>query len=192
MIIVSGCLLGIPCKYNGGTNLSRKVKAFVADKSYVMVCPETMAGLPSPRPPAEIVAGKVKNAFGEDLTEVFQCGAQKAWNLASEKASERGEEITLAILKARSPSCGSGRIYDGTFAGVTTDGDGVFAALLKERGIRVITEEEIDSYLEEISAAEAVEPVDPTEIQGTSEAAESAQTTEGSTATDATTQSEIM
>ena len=83
------------------------------------------------------------------MTESFRLGAQKAWELASEKAKEKQEEITLAILKARSPSCGSGRIYDGTFAGVVTDGDGIFAALLKEKGIRVITEEELDAYMEE-------------------------------------------
>lgn len=149
MIIVSGCLLGIPCKYDGGTSLSKQVRAFVADKSYAMVCPETMAGLLVPRAPAEIVCGRVVNASGEDLTEVFRRGAERAWEVATEKAKERGEEITLAILKARSPSCGCGRIYDGTFAGVTTAGDGVFTALLKEKGIRVITEEEIDAYTEE-------------------------------------------
>ncbi len=149
MIIVSGCLLGIPCKYDGGTNLSKTVKEFLANRSYVMVCPETMAGLTAPRPPAEIVDGKVFDREGIEVTEAFFLGAQKAWDLASEKARERNEEITLAILKARSPSCGSGRIYDGTFAGVVTDGDGVFAALLKEKGIRVITEEELEAYIEE-------------------------------------------
>lgn len=149
MIIVSGCLLGIPCKYDGGTNLSKKVKEYLTDQSYVMVCPETMAGLSAPRPPAEIIGDKVFNKDGVDMTEFFRLGAQKAWELALEKAREKGEEITLAILKARSPSCGSDRIYDGTFAGVVTDGNGVFAALLKEKGIRVITEEEVGDYTEE-------------------------------------------
>ena len=149
MIIVSGCLLGIPCKYDGGTNLSKQVKEFLTDRSYVMICPETMAGLSAPRPPAEIVGDKVLNREGKDVTEEFHRGAQKAWDLALEKAKEKGEEITLAVLKARSPSCGSNRIYDGTFAGVVTDGDGVFAALLKEKGIRVITEEEIEAYMKE-------------------------------------------
>ena len=149
MIIVSGCLLGIPCKYDGGTNLSKSVRKYLENKSYVMICPETMAGMTAPRPPAEIVGDKVFNREGLDVTESFRLGAQKAWELASEKSKEKQEEITLAILKARSPSCGSGRIYDGTFAGVVTDGDGIFAALLKEKGIRVITEEELDAYMEE-------------------------------------------
>jgi len=149
MIIVSGCLLGIPCKYDGGTNLSKTVKGFLTDKSYAMVCPETMGGLTAPRPPAEIVGDKVINDQGEDVTEAFRLGAEKAWRLACERAEEKGEEITLAILKARSPSCGSGRVYDGTFAGVVTDGDGIFTALLKEKGIKVITEEELEDYLEE-------------------------------------------
>ncbi len=149
MIIVSGCLLGIPCKYDGGTNLSKTVKGYLTDKSYAMVCPETMGGLTAPRSPAEIVGDKVLNTEGEDVTEAFRIGAEKAWKLACERAEEKGEEITLAILKARSPSCGSGRIYDGTFAGVVTDGDGVFAALLKEKGIKVITEEELEAHMEE-------------------------------------------
>ena len=149
MIIVSGCLLGIPCKYDGGTNLSKDVKEYLTDKSYAMVCPETMGGLSAPRPPAEIVGDRVINNQNEDVTEAFRLGAEKAWRLACERAEEKGEDITLAILKAGSPSCGSGRIYDGTFAGVVTDGDGIFAALLKEKGIKVITEDELEAYIEE-------------------------------------------
>ena len=89
MIIVSGCLLGIPCKYDGGTNLSKSVRKYLENKSYVMICPETMAGLTAPRPPAEIVGDKVVNREGVDVTESFRLGAQKAWELASEKAKEK-------------------------------------------------------------------------------------------------------
>lgn len=142
MYIVSGCLMGIPCKYNGGANTVPSLKDFLKGKSYVTVCPETMGGLEAPRPPAELQSGRVKNAFGEDLTEAFYTGALKAFDRAQKKAAEAGEELTLAILKARSPSCGSGKIYDGTFSRVTVDGDGIFAALLKEKGIPIMTEEE--------------------------------------------------
>ncbi|WP_130864309.1 DUF523 domain-containing protein [Bacilliculturomica massiliensis] len=153
MYIVSGCLVGIPCKYNGGTNTVSALKDYLKGKSYVAVCPETMGGLEAPRPPAELQQGRVKNPFGEDLTEAFQRGAEKAYERARKKAEEAGEELTLAILKARSPSCGSGKVYDGTFSRVTVDGDGLFAALLKEKGIPVMTEEE---FIEQFVEAEKV------------------------------------
>lgn len=153
MYIISGCLVGIPCKYNGGTNTVPSLKDFLKGKSYVSVCPETMGGLEAPRPPAEIQQGRVKNAFGEDLTEAFRKGAEKAYERAVKKAEEAGEELELAILKARSPSCGSGTVYDGTFSRVTVDGDGMFAALLKEKGIPVMTEEEfLEHFIEAESA----------------------------------------
>ena len=142
MYIVSGCLLGIPCKYNGGTNTEPALKEYLADKSYVAVCPETMGGFSAPRPPSEIQNGRVRNELGEDVTERFRLGAEKAWKRACDKAQEVGEPLTAAILKARSPSCGAGIIYDGTFSRVTVAGDGIFAALLKEKGIPIYTEEE--------------------------------------------------
>ena len=142
MYIVSGCLMGIPCKYNGGTNTVSVLLDYLKGKSYVTVCPETMGGLKAPRPPAEIRGDLVVNELGEDLTESFRLGAEKAYERARQKAEEAGEKLELAILKARSPSCGAGLIYDGTFSGTLTEGDGYFAALLMEKGIPVMTEEE--------------------------------------------------
>lgn len=143
MYIVSGCLVGIPCKYNGGTNTVSSLLNYLRGKSYVSVCPETMGGLAAPRPPAEIGAdGRVRNTEGEDLTEAFRLGAEKAYERALKKAEDAGEKLTLGILKARSPSCGFGKVYDGSFSRTTVEGDGFFAALLLEKGIPVMTEEE--------------------------------------------------
>ena len=152
MYIVSGCLLGIPCKYNGGTNTVSALKAYLRGKSYVSVCPETMGGLKAPRPPAEIQNGRVLDAAGRDLTEAFALGAKKAYERAGKKAEEAGETLDLAILKARSPSCGSCAVYDGTFTRRTVEGDGFFAALLKSKGIPVMTEEE---FVKQFVEAEA-------------------------------------
>lgn len=142
MYIVSECLLGVPCKYNGGSNTVPALREYLEGKSYVAVCPETLGGLSAPRPPAEIQGSRVRNKFGEDVTESFRLGAEKAWQKACDTAQQAGEPLTLAILKARSPSCGSGAVYDGTFSHTTIRGDGIFAELLKEKGIPVMTEEE--------------------------------------------------
>lgn len=144
MYIVSRCLLGEDCKYNGGNNFSRSVKDFLKDKEYCLVCPEVMGGLPVPRPPAEIQKdGTVINTEGADVTSNFVRGAEEAWKEALSAAVSE-DNIEGAILKAKSPSCGKGKIYDGTFSGVLTEGDGYFAALLRKKGIKVITEKEID------------------------------------------------
>lgn len=143
MYIVSGCLLGICCKYNGGSNDCTAVKDFLKNKSYVVVCPEMMAGLEAPRPPAEIIGDKVIDKEGNDITDAFHAGAKIAYQTALDKAKAQKEELELAILKARSPSCGSGMIYDGTFTGRMVDGDGFFVRLLKENGIDVISEDSL-------------------------------------------------
>ena len=127
MYIVSGCLLGHNCKYNGGNNRNEDVIDFCRGHSYCVVCPETEGGLPMPRPPAEYADGRVIDKEGRDVTKAF----------------ERGAEISLEILKANSPSCGSGQIYDGTFTGTLTAGYGCFAGKLRDRGITVISEKEI-------------------------------------------------
>lgn len=171
MYIVSECLLGVPCKYNGGSNDMPVLRKYLEGKSYVAVCPETLGGLSAPRPPAEIQGGRVRNKLGEDVTDSFRLGAEKAWKKACDTAQQAGEPLTqdgvpftLAILKARSPSCGSGAVYDGTFSHTTIRGDGIFAELLKEKGIPVITEEEFlkkeetEKYTEkDISAEEHTE-----------------------------------
>lgn len=144
MIIVSACLMGRNCKYNGGNNLSPAVRDFVEGKTYMEVCPEEAGGLSAPRPPCEIRGGRVYNSGGEDLTEAFIQGAEAVCLEARRRAEEAGEEIELAILKEQSPSCGSKRVYDGSFSGRKIEGQGILAALLRENGIQVISEEEIE------------------------------------------------
>lgn len=149
MILVSACLLGINCKYNGKNNLNEKILNL--GNQTVPVCPEQLGGLSTPRRPCEIVGGdghdvlrgkaKVLTDNGVDVTEAFISGAKMTQQIA---------EITktkTAILKANSPSCGSNCIYDGTFSHQKRPGDGVTAALLKQNGIKVITEEELPEKL---------------------------------------------
>jgi uncharacterized protein YbbK (DUF523 family) len=103
----------------------------------IPLCPEQLGGLPTPRPPAEQKDGRVIAKTGEDMTEQFERGAEEALKIT--KLAECDE----AILKSHSPSCGAGKVYDGTFSGVLVEGDGVFAKLLKENGIRVRTENDL-------------------------------------------------
>lgn len=142
MYVISACLLGENCKYNGGNNRCQWVVDFAANHSCLAVCPETQAGLPAPRPPAEIIGDQVLDKKGKDLTVEFTRGAEACCRLAEQEANKRGESIEGAILKAKSPSCGKDRIYDGTFSGQLTAGDGYLARLLKERQIHIITEKE--------------------------------------------------
>ena len=144
MYIVSACLLGCDCKYSGGNNYCKAVVQFTKEHKYIMICPETAGGLESPRPPAEITNGRVINKEGRDVTKAFERGAALSLKKATEESERAGEPIEGAILKANSPSCGCGRIYDGTFTGTLTDGYGLFAALLKERGIPLMTEEDFE------------------------------------------------
>lgn len=143
MYIVSGCLLGHNCKYNGGNNRNEDVIDFCRGHSYCVVCPETEGGLPMPRPPAEYADGRVIDKEGRDVTKAFERGAEISLERAIREAEKLGEPIDGAILKANSPSCGSGQIYDGTFTGTLTAGYGCFAGKLRGRGITVISEKEI-------------------------------------------------
>ena len=143
MYIVSGCLLGINCKYNGGNNKSEKVISFLEGKEYVVVCPESCGKLPTPRIPAERIGDLVLNKEGKDVTKEFFDGAKLSYDFALKVALEKDEEIEGAILKFGSPSCGKGKIYDGTFSNQLVDGNGVFADILLEQGIKVITEKEL-------------------------------------------------
>jgi len=131
-IMVSACLLGQKCKYNGGDNYSEKVLAFTEGHEVIPVCPEVAGGLETPRIPCEIVDGVVMNKAGENKDREFRDGASICLKLAREK------QIDLAILQSRSPSCGVGRIYDGTFSGRLTEGSGIFASMLIENGFRTI------------------------------------------------------
>jgi uncharacterized protein YbbK (DUF523 family) len=157
MYIISMCLLGIDCKYNGGNNLCTGVRRFAEDHSAVVVCPETAGGLKAPREPAERIFAedrdgetcfRVVDRSGKDLTEEFILGAERSLKKVLDAAAERGEEIEGAILKANSPSCGYGRIYDGTFSGTLVSGDGVFAEMLRRRGIPVKDENSWEDFLE--------------------------------------------
>ena len=145
MYIVSSCLLGQNCKYNGGNNRCQEVIDFCEQKKYITVCPESAAKLPCPRPPAERIGDRVVNNKGKDVTAAFEKGAQLSLGTCTTLASFSGEELKGAILKANSPSCGCGFIYDGTFSGTLTEGNGVFTELLLKEGIPVITEKETET-----------------------------------------------
>lgn len=147
MYIISACLLGEKVRYDGNHNLVPWVAEFAKKHSYCAVCPEMLGGLPCPRLPSEILRGDVVDAEGNDMTDAFGEGAYLALEMAVEKAEALDEHIEGAILKARSPSCGKDEIYDGTFTGSLRSGDGVFAALLKEKNIKILTEEETDDQL---------------------------------------------
>lgn len=135
-ILVSACLLGEKCKYSGESNYSREVVEFLkrTGADIVPVCPEVLGGLPTPRIPAEIRNGRVVTEDGRDVTEEYEKGAGKTRSLAKEKDCRR------AVLKERSPSCGCGLIYDGTFTKTLVPGDGMTVRVLKEDGICVYGE----------------------------------------------------
>ena len=137
MRLVSACLLGLRCRYDGGSNERPQVVALLDQEILIPVCPEQLGGLPTPRPASEIVRGRVLTPSGEDQTEAYQRGAEETVALAQRLG------ITEAILKQRSPSCGCGQIYDGSFSGRVIRGDGITTALLVSHGIRVISEEEV-------------------------------------------------
>ena len=136
-ILVSACLLGENCKYSGGNNRNERVLAFVKGHTVIPVCPEVLGGLPVPREPAEIVNGTVRVKAGRSVDAEFRRGAELALAIAKKNGAQ------LAILQSRSPSCGVKEIYDGTFTGKRIKGQGVFAALLKENGIRMTDAEDI-------------------------------------------------
>ena len=138
-ILVSACLLGVCCRYDGDSKPDQRVINLREKYLLVPICPEVDGGLPTPRTPSERVGDKVLMRDGTDVTHNYNAGAEAALC----KAQTFGCKI--AILKARSPSCGSGRIYDGSFTGTLIDGDGVCAQLLKKNGISIYTEDEIDT-----------------------------------------------
>lgn len=149
MYIVSKCLLGENCKYNGGNNYNENVVDFLKGKRYIKVCPEVAGGLCTPRVPAEIQGDKVINQEGEDVTLAFKEGAYKSFKACNFIAKRLKEDIEGAILKAKSPSCGKDLIYDGSFTHTLIEGSGIFTRLVIEKNIEVLTEKDIDNmYLE--------------------------------------------
>lgn len=141
-ILVSACLLGEKCKYSAMSNYNQNVVDFLRESGAeaVPVCPEVMGGLPTPRACAEIRDGRVVTKDGADVTAQFQKGAEKALRMAREN------HCRSAILKERSPSCGSGAVYDGTFTGTLKQGNGITARLLEQAGIRVLGENDIGNF----------------------------------------------
>lgn len=137
-VLVSACLLGRNCKYNGGNNYNSKVAEFVKNKEIIEVCPEVLAGLGVPRVPMEIVSGRLVNREGVDI----DAPVRRAVEAILEQIKE--EEIDCCILKSRSPTCGVRQVYDGTFSGRLVDGAGVLAQALMDAGYRVIDAEELD------------------------------------------------
>ena len=140
-ILVSACLLGIGCRYDGKHKANPGVEKLIGKYNLIPVCPEIFGGLPTPRTPSERIGDKVMMQDGTDVTENYHRGAKEALELC------RIYGIKVAILKERSPSCGKGEIYDGSFSGTLTERDGVSAELLMKNGIRVIGESEINILL---------------------------------------------
>ena len=138
-ILVSACLVGENCKYNGKNNYNEKLCEFLKNHQVVTVCPEVLGGLPTPRIPSEIVNGEVINKEGITVDKEFRLGAEKAFQIAMD------EKVDLAILQSRSPSCGVKEIYDGTFSKTKIPGSGVFARMLIEAGVKVLDLEEFEN-----------------------------------------------
>lgn len=139
MKFVSACLLGVKCRYDGKSKPNKRVLNLLEKETLIPVCPEQLGGLTTPREPSEQRDGtkKVFTKSGEDVSEEFQRGAKQTLRLMNEYG------VKEIILKSKSPSCGCGTIYDGTFSGKLVEGDGVTAQVLKENGIKVFTEEDI-------------------------------------------------
>ncbi len=142
-ILVSACLAGCCCRYDGGSNLVSEIRQLFDDGLAIAVCPEQLGGLPTPRVPSERQGSRVVNRCGLDVTAEFQAGAKAALKEAMENGCR------TAILKARSPSCGNGLIYNGEFSGELISGVGLTAELLIRNGITVLNEEEYLSGIQE-------------------------------------------
>ena len=136
-ILVSGCLLGENCKYNGGNNYNPRVVEFLKGKEVISICPEIMAGMGCPRNPIEIVDGVLTDCHGKNVDSLLRKSVMEIMDRI------RDEEIQCAILQSRSPTCGVNQVYDGTFSGKLIPGSGVFAKSLMDAGYRVIDGEDI-------------------------------------------------
>lgn len=136
-VLVSACLLGENCKYNGGNNYSSAVEEFVRDKAVLPICPELMAGMGCPRTPIEIVDGVMMDRDGKNVDAAMRAAVEMAMKQIS------SEEIQCAVLQSRSPTCGVNQVYDGSFSGKLIPGTGIFAQALKDVGYRVIDVEDI-------------------------------------------------
>ena len=140
-ILISACLVGDNCRYDGKNNLSPKIAALLEKYELVPFCPECEGGLKTPRTPSERQGDKVITKDGRNVTKQYERGAELAWNICFYL------KIKVAILKDNSPSCGVHKIHDGSFSGKLIEGVGTTTELLKEKGINVISEDEIDTLL---------------------------------------------
>lgn len=143
MILVSACLLGINCKYDGNNNKSDTIEKYLEGKQFIIVCPEQLGGLSTPRTPSEIVNNNsdtlnVMSKDGKDVTENFIKGAKETLKIA------KMYKCTEAILKEGSPSCGSNKIYNGSFSGIKIQGMGITAQILKKSGINILSEKDLE------------------------------------------------
>lgn len=139
-ILISACLMGVACRYDGKDNLIKDFFERHKDLNFIKICPEVEGGMNTPRKPSEIKNDKVLDIDGHDNTEFFKKGAKIALKKATDK------NIRIAILKAKSPSCGKDLIYDGNFSKTLITGDGITAKILKENGIKIFTENELDNF----------------------------------------------
>ena len=140
-ILISGCLLGVCCRYDGASKPHPLAQELAKKHELIPVCPEQLGGLATPRPPAERQGERIIAKTGLDVTEQYRRGAEETLKLC------RLLNCDAAVLKERSPSCGSGEIYDGTFTGTLTNGDGVTAELLRANGILVWGESSIEDLM---------------------------------------------
>ena len=147
-LLVSACLLGIGCRYDGKSKGCDSVIALREKFDLVPVCPEILGGLPTPRIPAEISSDRVLRRDGENVTENYRKGAEATLAIA------RLTGAKVALLKERSPSCGKGKVYDGSFTSTLVDGDGVTVSLLERDGIRVYGESEIEKLVADFTCRE--------------------------------------
>jgi len=140
-IMVSACLAGENCKYNGGDNRNEKVQQLMSEHEVITVCPEQMGGLPTPRVPSEVKEGIVTARDGRNVDREFRTGAAKCLEIALR------EQPDLIVMQSRSPSCGVKQRYDGSFTGKLVDAPGVTAQLLMENGFRCVDVEDLSDYL---------------------------------------------
>lgn len=141
-LLISACLMGVNCKYNGGNNKLPELDLLKEKYNLIPICPEEMGGLTTPRNPSEIKGNKVFSNLGNDVTDNFKNGAELALKIALEN------DCNVALLKERSPSCGSNMIYDGSFCGKVIEGMGLTAKLLKENNIEIFNEEQIKDLVD--------------------------------------------
>lgn len=147
-LLVSACMLGVRCRYDGRGNGVDRLDELLRMAELIPVCPEILGGLETPRVPCERREGRVVNRDGEDRTAAFERGAAEALRIGELFGAK------CALLKQRSPSCGSRMIYDGTFSGRCVPGEGVTAQLLREKGYRIFGEEQVDELIAQILTKE--------------------------------------